>query len=116
VSGLYNERLSGIVETPVLPKGYSSSYAQYTIKLKVKQQRDGLQAWLKERGIPSAVYYSKPLHEQSAFADLAIDRQDLETSSELSETVLSLPMHPYLEAADIDAVCRSIRDYIHLFR
>ena len=65
----YTERLKDIVATPVIPTGFRSSWAQYTIKLKDAAQRDALQAALKAEGIPSMVYYPKPLHLQTAFAD-----------------------------------------------
>ena len=116
IAGLYNEQLNGIVETPVVPKGYNSSFAQYTIKLKSKNERDGLQSWLSKKGIPSAVYYIKPMHKQSAFADLKSDPRDFQVSSALSDIVLSLPMHPYLERSDIDTVCQEIKEYICFFR
>ena len=65
----YTERLKDIVATPVIPAGFRSSWAQYTIKLQDAVQRDALQAALKAEGIPSMVYYPKPLHLQTAFAD-----------------------------------------------
>ena len=65
----YTERLKDIVATPVIPAGFRSSWAQYTIKLKDAAQRDALQAALKAEGIPSMVYYPKPMHLQTAFAD-----------------------------------------------
>lgn len=111
IYGLYNERLSGIVEIPVIPEGFYSSFAQYTIKLKNKAQRDGLQAKLKEHDIPSMVYYMKPMHRQGAFADLVFDDQDFAVTNELSGIVLSLPMHPYLTIEDVDKVCDVIKAY-----
>ena len=65
----YTERLKDIVATPVIPVGFRSSWAQYTIKLQDATQRDALQVALKAEGIPSMVYYPKPLHLQTAFAD-----------------------------------------------
>ena len=109
---LYNERLKGIVEIPVIPEGYYSSFAQYTIKLKNKEQREGLQVKLKEQGIPSMIYYIKPMHKQGAFADLKFDEQDYEVTNELCDTVLSLPMHPYLNEKDIDYVCKVIKEFV----
>ena len=109
---LYNERLKGIVEIPVIPEGFYSSFAQYTIKLKNKEQREGLQVKLKEQGIPSMIYYIKPMHKQGAFADLKFDEQDYEVTNELCDTVLSLPMHPYLNEKDIDYVCKVIKEFV----
>lgn len=105
VYNLYTERLSGLVETPVIPEGFYSSFAQYTIKLKSKEQRDGLQAKLKEHGIPSMIYYVKPMHKQGAFGALEYDDKNFEVTNELSDIVLSLPMHPYMSLDDVEKVC-----------
>ncbi|WP_027631125.1 DegT/DnrJ/EryC1/StrS family aminotransferase [Ruminiclostridium cellobioparum] len=109
---LYNENLCNIVEIPVIPEGYYSSFAQYTIKLKNKEQRDGLQAKLKEYDIPSMIYYVKPMHKQGAFLGIEINEKDLEVSSKLCETVLSLPMHPYMTEAEIMYISNIIIKYI----
>ena len=109
---LYNERLNGIVETPFIPDGFYSSFAQYTIKLKNKDQRNGLQAKLKEHGIPSMIYYVKPMHKQEAFSYLEFNEKDFESTNNLCDTVLSLPMHPYLHEKDIDEVCNVIKEYL----
>lgn len=109
---LYNERLSGIVEIPVIPEGYYSSFAQYTIKLKNKEQRDGLQVYLKEKGIPSMVYYIKPMHKQEAFSNLQFNESDFEVTNELCDIVLSLPMHPYLSEDEINQVCKAVEAYL----
>jgi len=104
----YNERLSEIVEIPVIPEGYTSSFAQYTIKLKNKEQRDALQIKLKEEGIPSMIYYSKPMHKQKAFFNLEFNENDFKVSNELCEIVLSLPMHPYMSSEEVDMVCNIV--------
>lgn len=108
---LYNEKLREIVETPIIPEGYYSSFAQYTIKLKNKAERDGLQVYLKEQGIPSMVYYVKPMHKQEAFNDLEFDESNFVVTNELCDIVLSLPMHPYLSESDINIVCKAVSDY-----
>ncbi|MDP4146561.1 MAG: DegT/DnrJ/EryC1/StrS family aminotransferase [Bacillota bacterium] len=108
---LYNERLNGIVKTPYIPDGFYSSFAQYTITLTNKKQRDQLQAKLKERGIPSTVYYEKAMHKQGAFTYLKVDDTDFETTNSLCDTVLSLPMHPYLREEEIDKVCEVIKGF-----
>ena len=112
VYGLYNERLEGLVKTPYIPEGYYSSFAQYTITLDSKEQRDGIQGKLNEQGIPSMVYYTKPMHKQQAFAYLEVSDNDFETTNSLCDTVLSLPMHPYLLEEEIDKVCDVIKYYI----
>ncbi|MBC7195777.1 MAG: DegT/DnrJ/EryC1/StrS family aminotransferase, partial [Deferribacterales bacterium] len=92
---LYTEKLKGVVETPVIPEGYVSSFAQYTIKLNNKEGRDALQTKLKEEGIPSMVYYVKPMHRQGVFEEYGYDDDNFEVTNKLCDTVLSLPMHPY---------------------
>lgn len=108
---IYNEELEDIVETPVIPEGYYSSFAQYTIKLKNKEQRDKLQAELKEQDIPSMIYYIKPMHKQGAFSYLGYDDQDFEVTNKLCDIVLSLPMHPYL-SEDVARITNAIRSVI----
>ncbi|WP_338449631.1 DegT/DnrJ/EryC1/StrS family aminotransferase [Niallia oryzisoli] len=108
----YNQKLNGIVETPIIPDGYYSSFAQYTIKLQSKEQRDGLQAKLKENGIPSMIYYIKPMHKQEAFSNLVFDDNEYEVTNKLCNTVLSLPMHPYIKEENIEAVCNVIQDFL----
>lgn len=101
---LYTEKLKGIVDTPIIPEGYVSSFAQYTIKLKNKEERDAMQAKLKAEGIPSMVYYTKPMHKQGAFVEHDYADSDFEMTNELCDTVLSLPMHPYLREDDISKI------------
>ena len=108
----YTAQLQDIVETPVIPSGSRSSWAQYTIKLENQTQRDALQASLKSQGIPSMVYYPKPMHLQTAFASV-IPSEAKESlcpvSTSLATRVLSLPMHPYLTEEDIRTVCTAIQ-------
>ena len=107
---LYNEELKGIVETPMIPEGYVSSFAQYTIKLKNKEERNALQAKLKENDIPSMIYYAKPMHKQEAFLELENDEGNFKVTNILCDTVLSLPMHPYLSEEDIVNISKVIKN------
>ncbi|MBT2686418.1 DegT/DnrJ/EryC1/StrS family aminotransferase [Bacillus sp. ISL-37] len=110
---LYSEKLQNIVETPFIPEGYYSSFAQYTIKVNSKEQRDALQARLKENDIPSMIYYIKPMHLQQAFADLPFEEEDFVVTNKLCDTVLSLPMHPYIKDEEITKVCDVIQEFIN---
>ena len=105
---LYNEKLVGIVEVPLIPEGFYSSFAQYTIKLNNKEQRDGLKAKLKEQGIPSMIYYPKPMHKQEAFMDIELNENLFKVTNELCDIVLSLPMHPYMSEENIEQVAAVI--------
>ena len=110
VAKKYTEVLGDIVKTPGVKEGFYSSWAQYTIQLKNQEERDGLQAYLKENGVPSMVYYPKPMHLQTAFADTK-KYMDCPVSEELCKKVLALPMHPYMDGKDIEKVVCYIRDF-----
>lgn len=110
----YTEKLSALgekVKTPVIPEGFYSSWAQYTIQLSDRKTRDDLQAALKAEGIPSMVYYPKPMHRQEAFAGQTYDDAEFPNTLKLCDTVLSLPMHPYLTDEDIDTVVDVIKKF-----
>lgn len=109
----YTARLADMVETPIVPDGFLSSWAQYTIKLNNETERDGLQAHLKKQGIPSMVYYPTPIHRQAAYRNLGIPESDCPVSCKLCDTVLSLPIHPYISLEEIDKVCNAIKTFLH---
>lgn len=100
----YTQLLKDCVKTPVVPEGFGSSWAQYTIQLPSESKRNELQAALKAAGIPSMVYYPKPMHSQTAFANSQLGCDNY-AAGQLSNTVLSLPMHPYLELSEIEHIC-----------
>jgi len=108
----YTERLSAHFRTPVIPEGYLSSWAQYTLRLDSQEQRDALQAALKEQGIPTMVYYPIPMHRQTVYQSLHQTDSDCPVATRLSSTVLSLPMHPYLDAATITQVTEALEKFI----
>lgn len=111
-AALYTEKLKGIVKLPLIPEGYLSSFAQYTIKLESEEKRDELKNKLQKKGIPSMIYYPKPMHLQEAFGEENLGTGDFEVTNKLSATVLSLPIHPYITEADIDEVVQVIKDTI----
>lgn len=111
VADVYDKLLEGIVKVPIVPEDFYSSWAQYTIQLPTKEKRDGLQAYLKKQGIPSMIYYPKAMHEQKAFGQIK-EYTECQTTKELCEQVLSLPMHPYLEKRDQEMICSLIKQYI----
>lgn len=107
---LLREALGDKVVLPVIPEGFLSSWAQYTIQLKDRETRDAVQAALKEKGIPSMVYYPKPMHCQQAFGIEGEYGFDCSNTEELCGTVLSLPMHPYLTDEDIKTVVDALKE------
>lgn len=112
VAKLYTERLDKLVKTPIVPEGFTSSWAQYTITLENRTQRDSLQQALKEQGIPTMIYYPIPLHKQKAFSGLTGQLDDFPVTEKLCDCVLSLPMHPYLQVDEIDIVCSAIQKFL----
>lgn len=104
----YTKLLAPLVKTPAIPKGYVSSWAQYSILLKDQQQRERIQTALKAADIPSMIYYRKPMHSQKAFAGTECVKCDLSVTTSLCERVLSLPMHPYLSEQEQQAVVHVI--------
>lgn len=97
IADLYTEQLKGHVITPHICENNLSVYAQYSIKAK---DRDNLQKHLNAKGIPTAVHYPRPLHLQTAFSFLGHKEGDFPIAEEVSNEIISLPMHPFLNEAD----------------
>lgn len=108
-ASLYSELLKDKVRTPHIPDGYMSSWAQYTILLDNSEQRNTLQIKLKEKNIPTNIYYMTPLHLQTAYLPLGYTKGSLPAASEdASERVLSLPMHPYMTEEMVNEIASAI--------
>lgn len=107
VASWYTEALQDVCKTPVIPEGYYSSWAQYTIQLESEEQRVLIQASLKEKNIPTMVYYPKPMHEQMAFQGLH-RYVECPVTEKLCKTVLALPLDPYKTREDIETVSQMI--------
>jgi UDP-2-acetamido-2-deoxy-ribo-hexuluronate aminotransferase len=108
----YNSELMSVQNLikPVVPSGYKSAWAQYTLMAKDENHRQKIIDKLKENGIPSAIYYVLSLHEQKVFLDLGYGPNDFPVSSNASNRVFSLPMHPYLASSDIIKICKLIQE------
>jgi dTDP-4-amino-4,6-dideoxygalactose transaminase len=94
---------------PVIKEGFYSSWAQYTIQLPENIDRKEVQATLKAAGIPSMVYYAKPMHLQGAFAGTDSAVADCPVTESLCKTVLSLPLDPYKTKQDVDNVIAELK-------
>ena len=94
--------------TPKTPGGYQSVWAQYSLLAKNENHRTELQEALKNEGIPSAIYYPKPLHMQTAFETLGYATNDFPVSQDFSTRVFSLPMHPYLQKRDQERIVKKL--------
>lgn len=100
IGARYSELLKGKqCVTPVVAKGNTHVYAQYTIRV-AEERRDAIAAGLKDAGIPVGIYYPKCFHEQPVFEHLGYAYGDFPESEKASKEVLSLPMHPYLSEED----------------
>jgi dTDP-4-amino-4,6-dideoxygalactose transaminase len=110
VANQYTEQLSNIegLTTPIVPPGYVSAWAQYTVMAKDENHRTKIMEHLKSNNIPVAVYYPIPLHEQKVFEELGYNTNDFLVSSKAASRVFSLPMHPYLAPEDINSICNLI--------
>ncbi|MDI6854441.1 MAG: DegT/DnrJ/EryC1/StrS family aminotransferase [Deltaproteobacteria bacterium] len=105
VARRYSEALKDVVEVPVVFPDRTSVWAQYSV---LSDRRDELQARLKEAGIPTAIYYPKPLHLQPAFAHLGYQAGDFPRSEAAAARIFSLPMHPYLAGEDQDFIIHTL--------
>jgi dTDP-4-amino-4,6-dideoxygalactose transaminase len=111
VATKYTELLSGLsngLVMPHVPSEYQSVWAQYSILSKDERHRSELQNRLKEAGIPTAIYYPKPLHLQTAFQNLGYKAADFPVSEDYAGRIFSLPMHPYLAAEDQEQIAKSL--------
>jgi dTDP-4-amino-4,6-dideoxygalactose transaminase len=104
----YSEALADIAIVPRPGNQSTSVWAQYTIRL-APGRRDPLAAALKAEGIPTAIYYTKPLHRQPAYRDFPVAEGGVPVSEQLSQEVISLPMHAYLEAPVQDRIIAAVR-------
>lgn len=110
VADRYDAGLGDIVTTPQLAAGNSSSWAQYTITLAPGTNRGELQTALKEKGIPTAIYYPKGMHQQPPYEMYPVAGNGLPVTEDLCRRVLALPMHPYLDADTQAYIIASVRD------
>jgi dTDP-4-amino-4,6-dideoxygalactose transaminase len=108
VAQRYAQRLGDVVAVPRVPKDMTSVWAQYTIRIKAGT-RDAFAAALKAEGIPTAIYYPKPLHRQEAYRHFPADARGLPVSDLLADEVISLPMHAYLDETTQDRVIAAVR-------
>ena len=111
VAARYTAALADVQDmvVPSVPDGWRSAWAQYTL---ATPRRDAALAALAAAGIPAMVYYSKPLHIQTAFAGLGYAASDFPESVAASARVMSLPMHPYLDASTQDQVIAAVRNAV----
>ena len=105
----YSAGLAEVATVPRVPEGATSVWAQYTIRL-APSRRDFLAATLKAQGIPTAVYYAKPVHRQEAYRRFPAVPDSLPMSDRLAAEVISLPMHAYLDEPTQDRIIDAVRE------
>jgi dTDP-4-amino-4,6-dideoxygalactose transaminase len=109
VAERYARGLGNVVTVPRVASGCTSVWAQYTIRLPKGCDRDGFAATLKAQGIPTAIYYPKSMHQQTAYRDFPIADGGLPASENLSSDVISLPMHAYLDEETQERIIKAVR-------
>ena len=112
VAERYAQGLGNVVRVPRLASGCTSVWAQYTIRLPEGCDRDGFAAALKAQGVPTAIYYPKSMHQQTAYRDFPVADGGLAASERLSGDVISLPMHAYLDEPTQERVIKAVRGAI----
>ena len=113
VAERYAQGLGNVVTVPRLANGHTSVWAQYTIRLPAGTDRDAFAAALKEQGVPTAIYYAKSMHQQTAYKAYPVADGGLPVSERLSADVISLPMHAYLDEASQDRVIQAVRGFFN---
>ncbi len=113
VAAFYTEQLKDLVKAPKVPDGFFSSWAQYSILLKNEEERNGLRTHLQKAGVPTMIYFPKPMHAQTAFAHLCDDGKNCPNASKVSRCVLALPMGPYVTMEDRQTVCDEVKQYLN---
>jgi dTDP-4-amino-4,6-dideoxygalactose transaminase len=109
VAERYARGLGNVVTVPHLAAGCTSVWAQYTIRLPEGTDRDGFAADLKAQGVPTAIYYTKSMHQQTAYRDFPVADGGLPASEKLSDDVISLPMHAYLDEPTQERIIKAVR-------
>jgi dTDP-4-amino-4,6-dideoxygalactose transaminase len=108
VARRYAEGLADVATVPTVPAGYTSVWAQYTLRLPAGK-RDALASALKAEGIPTAIYYPIPLHRQQAYKNYPVGKGGVAVSDKLAAEVISLPMHAYLDEPTQDRIVDAVR-------
>jgi UDP-2-acetamido-2-deoxy-ribo-hexuluronate aminotransferase len=109
VANLYTELLTSheSLQIPTVPEGYRSAWALYSI---LSNRRDELRDTVTSKGVPTAIYYPKPLHLQTAFSHLGYKSGDFPVAESTAKQILSLPIHPYLHERDITRIAKQVME------
>jgi dTDP-4-amino-4,6-dideoxygalactose transaminase len=108
VAARYAQGLADVCAVPTVPAGYTSVWAQYTIRVP-GGRRDAFAEALKAEGVPTAIYYPIPLHRQQAYKHFPVGKAGVAVSDRIAAEVIALPMHAYLEADVQDRIIDVVR-------
>lgn len=108
IAEFYNQKLKDTVQIPTVPTGFKHAWGLYTVNCQNEKERDYLAQYLNSKQIPNNVYYRKPLHAQPAYLHFPKARSSLEVAEKASQTVLSLPMHPYLSDQQLAYIVENV--------
>ncbi|HLI99036.1 MAG TPA: DegT/DnrJ/EryC1/StrS family aminotransferase, partial [Bradyrhizobium sp.] len=111
IAARYAQGLGNVVTVPGVAAGNISVWAQYTIRLPEGTDRDQFAASLKAQGVPTAIYYPKSMHQQTAYQDFPVADGGLPVSERLSSEVISLPMHAYLDEPSQNRIIAAVRGF-----
>ena len=111
IAAYYDAHLGNAVTIPARVPHSTSAWAIYAVLLRDGAQRDQVQGRLREAGVPTAIYYPRPLHHQPAYRDHH-DGAALPVSEDLAQRIMALPIHPDLSEAQLDHICRSVREAV----
>jgi len=109
VAHRYADLLSGLVRTPTVIENGISTWAQYTVEI---EDRENFAAHLRDAGVPTAQYYPKPLHLQTAYRAFPVGAGGMKVSEDIAQRVISLPMHPYLDAKTQETIADAVRGFV----
>ena len=109
IAFLYDRLLKNVCITPRQRNGCYHVFHLYVIRTR---QREGLQLFLKENGIDTLIHYPMPIHLQEAYKDLPYKYGDFPAAEQLSQEILSLPIHPYLTEDNVSRICNKICEYM----
>ena len=108
IAKYFSKKLNSNFTLPHIPDNYFSSWAQYSVLLKDKDERKKVIEILNDKNIPSMIYYKIPLHLQKVFKNLNYKTGDLPISESVANKIISLPMHPYLKESDQDFIIKNM--------
>ena len=109
VAQRYTDGIADALITPAVSNKCRSVWAQYTVRTRPNQSREEIMAALGTQGVPTVVYYPRPLHLQTAYRNFPTDPSGLPVAEALASQVFSLPMHPYLDAGTQEQIIEAIK-------